>query len=308
MEANTAIHPPLSAKAFQPRATVFSMAFSSVVYLYFLWVFCAAICFVGSITATSAPQLPPLVIQMFPFNLDGNQRKAPVSEVSDIWTLFLNALPLSAFALQHAIMARGSFKKLVTSSLYPVAVERSVFVLASSAILHALFHVWTPLPSVLWSFPESLHRVVWAFQGFGWLLVLAATFMIDHFDLFGVKPGFGIASNLAGATFATPWLYKYIRHPIMAGFLIAFWSAPVMTVGRLFFSAVVTTWVLLDVKFLEEADLKHHFPEYSQYCDQVGAYIPNVTFTSSCPFASFKAYSAPATMAKTKTISPDKEE
>lgn len=171
-------------------------------------------------------------------------------------SIVINALLLSLFVIQHTIMARPWFKKAWTKVI-PVAIERSTFVLAATCVLVLVFWQWRPMPGVVWNVTAEPARIaLYALSAFGWLLVLYATFCIDHFDLFGLRQVFfhvrGKEYHHPG--FATPWLYKVVRNPLMLGFIIAFWAAPTMTEGHLLFAALVTGYVFIGVWF-EERDL-----------------------------------------------------
>lgn len=183
---------------------------------------------------------------------------------------------LSLFAVQHSVMARPAFKRWWTQVI-PPATERSTYVLASSLVLILLFWLWQPLPSVVW---HATHRwaagVLWLMFAAGWLIVVVSTFLIDHFDLFGLRQ---VVLNFVGRpytspSFRTPLLYRVVRHPIMLGFLIAFWAAPTMTQGHLLFAAVVSAYVLIAIQ-LEERDLTAHYGEtYSAYQREVSMLVP----------------------------------
>ena len=183
---------------------------------------------------------------------------------------------LGLFAAQHTAMARKSFKRTVTR-LLPVAAERSTFVLAASSVLIVLVLEWRPLPSVVWSLPGTFGDAVLVIGVGGWLLLVSATFMIDHFDLFGLKQGWLAARGrrYAYPAFQSRWLYAWVRHPIMTGFLIVFWAVPRMTVGHLLFSAAATGYILVGVRF-EERDLTEQLLGYESYRRRVGAFLPRL--------------------------------
>ncbi|GJD66362.1 methanethiol S-methyltransferase [Methylobacterium frigidaeris] len=187
-----------------------------------------------------------------------------------------NIVLLTVFALQHSVMARPRFKAWWTR-LVPKPIERSTFVLLASLALLLLFWQWRPLPATVWSVSEPvvaslLSGLFW----FGWLVVLASTFMISHFDLFGLKQAIrGWRSPVRDeATFTTPFLYKHVRHPIYLGFVIAFWATPMMTVGHLLFAAVATAYIFVGIQ-LEERDLVAFFGDrYIRYRREVGMLLP----------------------------------
>ena len=190
--------------------------------------------------------------------------------------LVVNVLLMSLFALQHSVMARPQFKEWWTQFV-PATVERSTYVLLASCALILLFWQWRPIPTVVWEVADpKLAMAIIGGSLVGWLLVLASTFMINHFELFGVHQ---VVNNLSGRPvvaphFKTPALYKLVRHPIYLGFIIAFWAAPVMTVGHLLFAAVTTAYIFVGIA-LEERDLVKLFgDEYIRYRQRVSMLIP----------------------------------
>jgi len=190
--------------------------------------------------------------------------------------LVVNVLLMSLFAVQHSVMARRQFKEWWTQFV-PATVERSTYVLLASCALILLFWQWRPIPTVVWEVANpKLAMTIIGGSLVGWLLVLASTFMINHFELFGVHQ---VVNNLSGRPvvaphFKTPALYKLVRHPIYLGFIIAFWAAPVMTVGHLLFAAVTTAYIFVGIA-LEERDLVKLFgDEYIRYRQRVSMLIP----------------------------------
>jgi len=189
--------------------------------------------------------------------------------------LVVNILLMSLFAMQHSVMARRHFKQWWTQYV-PKSVERSTYVLLASLALVLLFWQWRPIPAVVWQVTDP--RIGLAIMGLsfiGWLLVLTSTFLINHFELFGLHQ---VVNNLTGrpmpaVRFKTPVLYKVVRHPIYLGFIIAFWAAPVMTVGHLLFAAVTTAYIFVGI-FLEEHDLIELFgDEYRRYKERVAMLV-----------------------------------
>jgi protein-S-isoprenylcysteine O-methyltransferase Ste14 len=188
----------------------------------------------------------------------------------------VNILLMSLFAVQHSVMARRQFKQWWTQYV-PKSVERSTYVLLASLALALLFWQWRPIPSVVWQVSDpSIAMAITGLSFIGWLLVFTSTFLINHFELFGLHQ---VANNLVGrdmpaSRFRTPVIYKVVRHPIYLGFIIAFWAAPVMTVGHALFAAVTTAYILVGI-FLEERDLVELFgDEYRRYRERVSMLIP----------------------------------
>ncbi len=182
---------------------------------------------------------------------------------------------LTLFAVQHSVMARPAFKRLLTSVVSPAA-ERSTYVLASSLALILLFWQWQPLGGVVWEVEHPIGRaLLYGGFGVGWALVLAATFVINHFDLFGLRQTWRHFRGLQQEPlqFVTPILYRMVRHPLYVGWLLAFWSTPTMTLTHLLFAAVTTAYILVAIQ-LEERDLMAAHPEYAVYRRRVPMLIP----------------------------------
>jgi len=232
------------------------LLYGAVAYAIFLASFLYAIGFVGGFVV--------------PKTIDSGPETATTT------ALLIDLALLSLFAIQHSVMARPFFKHWWTSVIPPAA-ERSTYVLLSSLILFLMFWQWRPLPDVVWSVTQPvLAAAVWAIFGLGWLIVLVSTFLINHFDLFGLRQVYLHFTGQAYTPipFQTPWLYRIVRHPLMLGFVIAFWATPTMTQGHLLFAAVVTAYVLVALRF-EERDLLAYYGEtYSAYQRQAGMLVP----------------------------------
>ena len=235
---------------------IIGFLFGLVAYLVFLPTFLYAIGFVTGVGVPKTIDDGPVV---------------PVTEA-----LIVNLLLLSLFAVQHSGMARKPFERWLTQFV-PASVERSVYVLLASLALILLLWQWRPIPAVVWQVTNAqVAMTMTALSLAGWLLVLFSTFLINHFELFGLHQ---VSVQLTGRTmpeprFKTPVLYKMVRHPIYLGFIIAFWAAAVMTVGHLLFAAVTTAYIFVGI-FLEERDLLGQFgEEYKRYREQVGMLVP----------------------------------
>jgi methanethiol S-methyltransferase len=197
-----------------------------------------------------------------------------VSSVAE--ALVINLLLMTLFAVQHSVMARKRFKQWWTQYV-PKPIERSTYVLFASLTLILLFWQWRPMPEILWHIEEPEMAVtIMAISFVGWLIVLSSTFLINHFELFGLHQ---VANNLTGLEspaprFRTPLYYKLVRHPIYLGFVIAFWAAPTMSVGHLLFVAVTTAYIFVGI-FLEERDLVEMFgDDYRRYKQRVSMLLP----------------------------------
>jgi protein-S-isoprenylcysteine O-methyltransferase Ste14 len=226
-------------------------------YLVFLIAFLYAIGFVGNIVV--------------PKSIDYGVETTLFS------SLFINVILLSVFALQHSIMARPQFKKWFTTIISP-AMERSTYILLSSLALLLIYWQWQPITTIVWKIEnEIVSLFLTGIFLIGWLIVLLSTFMINHLELFGLAQIFDNLKNkkTPNPKFQTNYLYKLVRHPLMLGFLIAFWATPTMTVGHLLFTLVTTIYIFVAVKYLEEKDLKKVIgKDYETYQKEVPMIIP----------------------------------
>ena len=192
-------------------------------------------------------------------------------------SIIINLLLLSVFAIQHTIMARPSFKKWWTKIIDP-AMERSTFVLLTSLILLLIFWQWRPMTEMVWEVQnETLAFIINIIFWLGWLIVFLSTFMINHFHLFGLDQVYNNFKSKppTGLNFNETFFYKFVRHPIMTGFIIAFWATPSMTAGHLLFAVVTTLYIIIAVKYFEERDLKNEIGEaYKSYQKRVPMFFP----------------------------------
>jgi protein-S-isoprenylcysteine O-methyltransferase Ste14 len=189
----------------------------------------------------------------------------------------IDVVPLGVFAVQHSVMARPAFKRWWTM-IVPASCERSTYVLISSLILIVIFWQWRPIVTTIWQVEGWPATLLTALNWIGWLTTLASSYMIDHFDMFGLRQVFAALRGAAARVnpFKTPLLYRVVRHPIMLGFLLAFWATPHMTAGHLLFAVMTTGYILVGVR-LEERDLVAQFgASYEQYRRRVPMLLPRV--------------------------------
>ena len=201
---------------------------------------------------------------------------APSPETDLSRALLIDTGLLLLFAVQHSGMARQAFKRAWTK-VVPHAIERSTYVLFASLALIALVYFWQPMPRLIWdvTFEPARMALVGLFW-LGWVVVLISTFLIGHFDLFGLKQvwQFWSQKKYEYPVFRVPGFYKFVRHPIYLGFLLAFWCAPRMTLGHLYFSVVTTVWILVAIQWEERDLVTFHGEQYTQYRSGVSMLVP----------------------------------
>jgi protein-S-isoprenylcysteine O-methyltransferase Ste14 len=237
-------------------AGIAAVLYGAVVYAVFLGTFLYAIAFVGGLPV--------------PKTVDSGEPGALGT------ALVVDVLLLGVFAVQHSVMARPAFKRWWTRFV-PRSVERTTYVLLASLALLLLYWQWRPIPGVVWSVIHPVGAtVLQAIFWLGWATVLVSTFLINHFELFGLRQVYARLTGrpLPPPVFKTPYLYKHVRHPIYLGFLLAFWAAPVMTVGHLLFAAATTGYIMIGI-FLEERDLMQLYgDQYRRYRKEVSMLVP----------------------------------
>ena len=236
------------------RVTTF--VYGSVSYLIFFATFLYAIGFLGNV--------------MVPKSIDSG-RTAPLGVA-----LLVNAGLLAVFAVQHSVMARPWFKRIWTRVI-PKQAERSTYVLLSSLALILLFWLWQPIGGVVWSVEQpALRMVLYGLFALGFVIVLISTFLINHFDLFGLRQVYLYlrGKEYSQLRFGTPLLYRHVRHPLYLGWLLAFWSTPTMTIAHLVFAIATTVYIFLAIQF-EEKDLLDTFgDDYRRYRENVPMIVP----------------------------------
>jgi len=233
------------------------LLYGVIAYAIFFAVFCYTPGFVGNF--------------LVPKSIDAT----PTSSLG--LAFLVNAGLLGLFAMQHSVMARPSFKRWFTR-IIPGSAERSTYTLFSSLALIVLFWFWQPMGGVVWQVDNEIGRaLLWGGLVFGWLLVLGVSFLINHFDLFGLRQVWIYFLNrpYVPVKFATPGLYKHVRHPLYVGWLLLFWCTPTMKAAHLLFAVLTTGYILVGLYF-EERDLQDTHPEYADYKRNTPMFVPRM--------------------------------
>jgi protein-S-isoprenylcysteine O-methyltransferase Ste14 len=241
-----------------------AITYAAVCYAVFLIVFVYAMGFVAGLT---------------PRSID-NSIAAPMAQA-----VIVDLLLLAAFALQHSVMARPAFKRWWTR-IVPRTVERSTYVLFASLALALLMWQWRALPGEVWDVTWQPARLaIWMVYWLGWAIVLASTFMISHFELFGLRQVFAVWRRRPQVEtgFRTTLFYRVVRHPLNFGFIVAFWAAPTMTAGRLLFAAVTTGWIVIAMYLEEHDQLAALGARFAAYRQSVPMIVPGLPMRSKIP-------------------------
>jgi len=250
----------MQAKSFKSRSNTMrflTLLYGVIVYVFFLAVFTYTIGFVANV-----PWLPKTI--------DSG------ADASRAFAIVVNLVLLSIFAVQHSVMARRGFKRWWTK-IVPEPAERSTFVLAASLAILLMLWQWQPMPREVWSVDDRIAQLMLlSLSALGWITLLVATFLLNHFELFGLHQTWNHwrGRTFAAPEFRTPGLYRLVRHPIYLGFVLAFWATPRMSEGHLLFAIGTTGYILVGIWF-EERDLIARFGEtYRAYCRRVPMLVP----------------------------------
>jgi methanethiol S-methyltransferase len=237
---------------------LFRFSFGLVSYIFFFASFLYLIGFVVNV--------------FVPRSIDSGPTTSP------LLAALINVALIFLFGIQHSVMARPGFKSALTR-IWPEAIERSLYVFLTGVALCLLYVFWRPLPGLVWSVDSaSLRALLHAICALGWVIVLISTFLINHFELFGLRQIWADlrGSSIPRAKFRQPFFYKFVRHPIYTGFLLAFWAAPDMSQGHFLFAAGMTIYILVGIRY-EEKDLVEILgADYTEYRKRVGMLIPGI--------------------------------
>lgn len=248
------------------------LLFSFVSYGAFLLVFLYLVAFLGNLQTTALAEAWPVLKSLVPYSVDyGRTATAFVPAV------LINTALIALFGVQHSVMARPTFKRF-WKRIVPGKAERSIYVMIANAVLVLLVWQWRPIPEpVLWHADSAfMTGLAWSVMGLGVLGLVWATFLIDHFELLGVKQGWAAFRNepVRHPSFVTPYIYKLVRHPQYLGWLLIFWATPHMTTGHAFLSAGISVYILIAIRF-EERNLREFIgPVYDEYRAQAAMLVP----------------------------------
>ena len=239
---------------------ILAFGYALVAYLIFFATFLWLIAFLADVA-------------VFPTTVDDAVNRASLSQA-----LVIDLALIAMFGIQHSVMARPRFKARWTKVVHP-SVERSTYVLAAAIMLGVLLQFWHTIDGAIWDIRKSaVAPVIWAIFGIGWAVLLLSTFLINHFDLFGLSQAWfhGVTRDDAPPNLREPLFYKYVRHPLYLGFVIAFWATPYMTISHLLFAGGMTVYILVGIAH-EERDLLRYFGSaYDDYRKRVGMLLPGI--------------------------------
>lgn len=246
--------------------------FSIACYGGFLLVFLYLLAFLGNLQVTALAGAVPVIRNLVPLSIDLGRDMGPLAVA-----LPINLGLIALFGLQHSVMARPGFKRAWTR-IVPREAERSAYVLIASAVLAFVLWQWRPIPSpVLWQADAAWTTAIgWGVMGLGVAVLLWATFLIDHFELLGLRQGWDTlrGKRLHAPAFVTPYLYRIVRHPQYLGWLLIFWGTPTMTAGHFLFAAGMSSYILIAIRFEERDLVKHIGEDYERYRQQVPPLVP----------------------------------
>jgi len=263
---------PLAEKVDALETKPLKALFGALVYFYFVYIYFYLLSFLCNGSFYDHLYAQSILSAAFPSTIDFGNLRYPNNIVSDKGLrIVINLAMLSFWACHHSLFARGPIKRFQIETLgIPADLERSVYVLSATSMVHFIFHFWQPIYDNVWG--ETVTNI-WAYSGIviGWLMTFFSTFMIDHFDLFGIRQATHIYKD--SGTLKETLLYKWIRHPLMTGFLIQFWARPCMTLSSFIWAFATTGYILL-ANMVEERDLAITAPGYAAYYQRTRAYVP----------------------------------